>query len=483
MMKSVILFLSLIVLLGGVTPSFAQAPPPGRSIAVLKVGTGTGTVVTSIGNVSCGVAPAPVVCLSTFRLKFGTPVTITALASTGSVFAGWVGLPVACAHTSCQFVMPNQHVQVRATFTLIPPTGAAVSPDTVAPSAPILRGYAHSPTILQLEWPQVTDNEGVHSFILQRCIGVSSTCTLWTVVSPSIASLTFLNTGLRANTDYVFRLQARDWAGNLSAWSEILTLKTPATGSVAWTLSPLSITTTRNTNEDPNTPLPRFTVSIVNTGTVGLTLTWSTALAWIVGLIPENGQLTIAPRATGTYSFQVTSIPWGCVGGCPLPPQAPAYTGTISIAGGASTKLLTVNLNIRGRAKLTWDPLTVPMLNVDGSVLLNPGLPLLNPDGTPQLNPDGTPALAPGVPVIAIGYHVWRSLVPGVHPIGPLNYSPTWNLGAPVATVIIGTNTFTDTSLLVGTTYYYVVTSWNEAGDSPPSNEVSIMVTTTTGAP
>ena len=678
----------------GVSPLWAQAPPPGRSIAVMKVGTGTGSVTTSIGNVTCGIALAPVVCLSTFRLKFGTPVSITAIAAPGSVFAGWVGLPVACPAASCSFIMPNQHVQVRATFKLITPA----VPDTTPPSTPILRGYVHSPTIIQLEWPQVTDNEGVHSFILQRCIGVSSTCTPWTVVTSGITGLTFLQTGLVANTSYVYRLQVRDWTGNLSPWSDILTIKTPATGTVSWTLGPVSIATTRKTDEDPNAPNPRFTVSMVNTGTVGLTLSWTSGTAWIVDLIPENGLVTIAPGATGTYSFAVSKTPWGCVGGCPLPPQF--YTGSVSIAGGASTKafsvtmrletpgtpvlvfttpvvsatmvpnqvalislpvqntglgtisflaseaipwlttpvgpgiltgpsqvgtsvltlntagmvpgtytgtvtmtpiapwasiapitatvnltvvppatiaLSTTNVTIQGQVTLpnpqgfsvtvsnvgtgigvmswtatksatwlsvapvsgtvaiggpgvnillagllpgtytgtvsiaspgasnspqiitvtlvvlpapvpgkisvSWDGVPVPMLNADGTVLMDHGPPLLNPDGTPVLNPDGTNVWGPGTPVTISGYHIWRSLVPGVYPIGPQNFSPTWNLGPPVGTVLYGTNTFTDTTVFIGTTYYYVVTSFNDFGDSLPSNEVFILVTPATGAP
>lgn len=459
MLKFVVSVLCVVLLC--VSSVLAQTtPPPGRSIAVLKVGTGTGTVTTSVGNVNCGIAPAPVVCLSTFRLKVGTPVSMTAVAATGSVFAGYVGLPVACPTASCSFVMPHQHVQVRATFKLTLP----LTPDTTPPGTPILRGYTHSPTLLQLEWPQVTDNEGVHSFDLQRCLGVSSTCTSWAVVAEGITALTSVQSGLVANTHYVYRLQARDWAGNRSLWSDILTLTTPTTGTVAWTLTPTSFNVSRQATEDPNAPNPRFVVNIVNTGTVGITLHWSSSTAWIVDVVPENGVLTIAPGATGLYSFTVTKTPWGCVGGCILPPQV--YTGSVSIAGGATTKEFSVTMNLQapaapGKVRLTWDGLLAPMLN---------------PDGALRLNPDGTP-------VTATGYHIWRSLVPGGYSISPQNFAPIWSLGPPIGEVPYGTNTFTDITVMIGTIYYYVVTSYNEAGDSPPSNEVNILVSPTTGQP
>lgn len=47
---------------------------------------------------------------------------------------------------------------------------------------------------------------------------------------------------------------------------------------------------------------------------------------------------------------------------------------------------------------------------------------------------------------------------------------------ATVATTPVGTLTFTDTSVVVGLTYYYVVTAYNDAGDSSRSTEVACTI-------
>ena len=63
----------------------------------------------------------------------------------------------------------------------------------------------------------------------------------------------------------------------------------------------------------------------------------------------------------------------------------------------------------------------------------------------------------------ATGFHVQRGSTTG----GPYTT---------VGTVPVGTLTYLDTAVTVGTTYYYVVTAYNSAGDSPRSNEVAAVV-------
>jgi hypothetical protein len=60
----------------------------------------------------------------------------------------------------------------------------------------------------------------------------------------------------------------------------------------------------------------------------------------------------------------------------------------------------------------------------------------------------------------AMGFHVWRATVTG----GPYTVINT----LPVATL-----TYLDTVVTVGVTYYYVVTAYNNAGDSSKSSEVA----------
>lgn len=59
----------------------------------------------------------------------------------------------------------------------------------------------------------------------------------------------------------------------------------------------------------------------------------------------------------------------------------------------------------------------------------------------------------------ATGFHVQRAAVKG----GPYVI---------VGTVPLGTLTFTDTAVVGGNSFFYVVTAYNSGGDSTPSNEV-----------
>jgi uncharacterized repeat protein (TIGR01451 family) len=82
-------------------------PPPPHSLAVVKTGTGSGTVTSSPAGVNCGAT-----CVATF--PGGTNVTLTATPATGSRFAGWSS---DCAGTSrtCLLTMTVDRMAV-ATF-------------------------------------------------------------------------------------------------------------------------------------------------------------------------------------------------------------------------------------------------------------------------------------------------------------------------------------------------------------------------------
>jgi CSLREA domain-containing protein len=86
--------------------------PPKHSLTVSKAGTGSGTVTSSPGAVSCGAT-----CSASY--DDGTSVTLTATPATGSTFTGWSG---DCSGTgTCTLTMSADH-SATATFTAaIPP--------------------------------------------------------------------------------------------------------------------------------------------------------------------------------------------------------------------------------------------------------------------------------------------------------------------------------------------------------------------------
>jgi chitodextrinase len=92
------------------------------------------------------------------------------------------------------------------------------SPDQTAPSAPSsLSASAKSPTQVDLSWKTSTDNVGVSSYLVLRNNAVIATTT----------ATTYSDTTAVANTSYTYAIEAQDAAGNVSAASSNVSVKTP----------------------------------------------------------------------------------------------------------------------------------------------------------------------------------------------------------------------------------------------------------------
>ena len=93
--------------------------------------------------------------------------------------------------------------------------------DTTPPSAPAgLSATAVSTTQIDLDWAASTDNVGVTGYRVERCQGDG--CTNFAQVgTPTTTS--YSNTGLQATPPTAYRVRAIDAAGNLSAYSAIVT--------------------------------------------------------------------------------------------------------------------------------------------------------------------------------------------------------------------------------------------------------------------
>jgi sugar lactone lactonase YvrE len=86
-------------------------PPPVETLTVSHAGTGSGTVTSTPGGISCGAT-----CSAPFAQ--GSSVTLTATPAAGSVFAGWSG---ACSGTGTCTVDMTSARTVTATFSAAPP--------------------------------------------------------------------------------------------------------------------------------------------------------------------------------------------------------------------------------------------------------------------------------------------------------------------------------------------------------------------------
>ena len=119
-------------------------------------------------------------------------------------------------------------------------TPAAV--DTTAPTAPTgLTVTSVAPTQVDLGWTASTDNVGVTGYRVERCQG--SGCTGFAEIGTP-AGISFSDTGRTASTVYRYRVRAVDAAGNLSAYSSIVTATTPAVPDNTPPTAPTGLTAT-----------------------------------------------------------------------------------------------------------------------------------------------------------------------------------------------------------------------------------------------
>jgi hypothetical protein len=88
---------------------FTAPPPPDKMLTLTKAGRGTGTVTSSPAGISCGAT-----CAHAF--KHGTAVTLSAVASARSRFAGWSG---ACLGTGTCTLTMSANRSVTATFKVL----------------------------------------------------------------------------------------------------------------------------------------------------------------------------------------------------------------------------------------------------------------------------------------------------------------------------------------------------------------------------
>jgi len=111
-------------------------------------------------------------------------------------------------------------------------TASTQAPDTTAPSAPSgLTATVAGSVQINLAWTASTDNVGVTGYMVERCQGAS--CTGFAQIAAPTAT-GFNDTGLTASTSYSYRVRATDAAGNLSAYSSVVSASTSAaTGLVA----------------------------------------------------------------------------------------------------------------------------------------------------------------------------------------------------------------------------------------------------------
>ena len=177
---------------------------PGTYIlSITNNGTGSGVVSSNPAGINCGLT-----CSASFNS--GPSVVLTATANPGSIFAGWSG--GGCSGTGTCAVILNEAVSVTATF------NTQQSSDIQTPTAPTnLSATAVSPSQIDLVWTTSTDNTGVTGYRIYRN---------GTQVGTSVVA-NYSDTGLTANTPYLYTVLAYDAANNASVQTGAVSATTP----------------------------------------------------------------------------------------------------------------------------------------------------------------------------------------------------------------------------------------------------------------
>ncbi len=112
--------------------------------------------------------------------------------------------------------------------------------DTQSPSTPAnLSATAISSSQINLSWSASTDNVGVTGYRINRCAGAG--CTPSTQITTT-SNTSYSDTGLTANTAYVYRVAAYDAAGNVSGQSSSASATTQAPADTTPPAAPTGVT-------------------------------------------------------------------------------------------------------------------------------------------------------------------------------------------------------------------------------------------------
>ncbi|MEK5059603.1 chitinase [Paenibacillus sp. FSL H7-0326] len=245
-------------------------------------------------------------------------------------------------------------------------TGGTTPPpaDTTAPSAPAnARSTAVTASSVTLAWNASTDNVGVTGYNVYNGANLAATTTGTTATVSSLA----------ANTSYTFTVKAKDAAGNLSAASNAVTVKTssttPPSDSTAPTV-PANLTSTAQTTSSVSLSWAASTdnvgvtgYEVYNGGNLATTVTGTTAT--ISGLAANTtytftvkakdaaGNLSAASSALSVKTKAETGNP----GASPWQANTAYTVGQLVTYNGSTYKCLQAHTSLPG-----WEPANVPAL-------------------------------------------------------------------------------------------------------------------------
>ena len=170
------------------------------------------------------------------------------------------------------------------------------SPDLTPPSAPSSVGAVATSSIqVTVSWSASTDNVAVAGYDVERCQGAA--CSAFAQIATT-AGTTFNDVHLTPATAYSYRIRATDTSGNLSAYSAVASVSTPADNIVV-TVTPV---------RGGLAASQAMTLTATIAGDVAASgVSWSSTL----GIFTNQTTTTatyLAPSTAGSVTITATSI-------------------------------------------------------------------------------------------------------------------------------------------------------------------------------
>jgi len=225
--------------------SVASATDPGGA-SIATAATGSRVTITqpstTISRLSCSpssiIVPASTTC--TVALSAGAPaggaLVSLGYAASGATLSIPSSVTVAAASTQQSFTAQAVSATTNTTATLAASSSgssatfslaiapAPISQTAAPPTAPAnLAGIATSSSQIKLSWTASTSSLGIAAYLVESCRG--SRCTNFGQIAQTTAT-TYSNSGLQRKTIYRYRVRAKDTAGALSAYSNIVAVET-----------------------------------------------------------------------------------------------------------------------------------------------------------------------------------------------------------------------------------------------------------------
>jgi chitodextrinase/nitrogen fixation protein FixH len=240
-----------------------------------------------------------------YRIERCTGAACTSFAQIGT--SGSAGYTDNTAAESTSYSYRVQATDLAGNLSGYSPVASATTPaapDTQAPTAPAsVTATADAPTQVTLGWTASTDNVAVTSYLVERCNGAS--CSGFAQIGTS-ATPGYTDTTVSGSTSYRYRVRAGDAAGNLSAYSAVVSATTPAPPDTQAPTAPSGLTATATASSQVTLA---WTASTDNVGVTGYRIercTGATCSGFVqVGTSASPGYVDNAVSGSTSYTYRV----------------------------------------------------------------------------------------------------------------------------------------------------------------------------------